>query len=420
MELDIIQFLTNKINFDRYAKHIKDYTLTKECSTIIKDFDYYYTSTKKTNIDIGDFITWFNVVRHPSWSEEVQSVYEVILTRVRESLDSGHGVDDTVVEHFVKLDIATRLFDASAKIAEGLESDMSVITDLLEEYEANVGSINDTTSEIRVLNDDDLLSILEDETSMGEYEWRLSELNQSIGKSGTGDLIGLVGRPDAGKTTMLAAEATYRASLIGADEQVLWFNNEEGASKVKLKLIMSALAKTKIDIMKDPAGSTELYYEAVGGKGKIIILDGTNMTERSIIQKCKEYNPKMIIIDQLAKVVLNHNENRNNEAQQSLALSRFARGLAKEYCQVIFTAWAGGEVEGVKYIDMSHIYGSKTGVQGEADALITIGRSNDEPTLAARNNRYLYIPKNKICNGDPAFYNGKFEVTVQGDIARFK
>ena len=93
----------------------------------------------------------------------------------------------------------------------------------------------------------------------------------------------------------------------------------------------------------------------------------------------------------------------------------WARELAKKYAPVITVHQADGSAEGVKWIDMSKLYGSKTGVQGEADAIITIGRLPEEG-----NKRYLYVPKNKLDGNNQAMRNGRFEIEIVPTLGRFK
>ena len=64
---------------------------------------------------------------------------------------------------------------------------------------------------------------------------------------------------------------------------------------------------------------------------------------------------------------------------------------------------------------MSQLHMSKTGIQGEADAIITIGRTMSKPA-----SRFIYVPKNKMKGDDPSLRNGQFEVTLDGERARFK
>ena len=66
------------------------------------------------------------------------------------------------------------------------------------------------------------------------------------------------------------------------------------------------------------------------------------------------------------------------------------------------------------------MHGSQTDIQGEADAIIALGRTH-EPGF--EQSRFIYIPKNKLAGGplsDESQRNGKFEVLIQPDIARFK
>ena len=95
--------------------------------------------------------------------------------------------------------------------------------------------------------------------------------------------------------------------------------------------------------------------------------------------------------------------------------ANWGREIAKAYAPVITVHQADGTAEGVQWIDMSQLYMSKTGIQGEADAIITIGRQPDKG-----NARFMYIPKNKMTGNVPSLRNGKFEIEIVPDLARFK
>jgi hypothetical protein len=62
--------------------------------------------------------------------------------------------------------------------------------------------------------------------------------------------------------------------------------------------------------------------------------------------------------------------------------------------------------------------GSKTDKAGEADLIITLGRDKEEEYK-----RYLHLPKNKLWGSSAtleAHRHGKFEVSIQPEIARYK
>ena len=64
---------------------------------------------------------------------------------------------------------------------------------------------------------------------------------------------------------------------------------------------------------------------------------------------------------------------------------------------------------------MNMLYGSQTGIQGEADLIIMLGRKDHGYT------RYISLPKNKLLTpGDKRMRNGRWTVTLKGDIARIE
>ena len=75
----------------------------------------------------------------------------------------------------------------------------------------------------------------------------------------------------------------------------------------------------------------------------------------------------------------------------------------------------GGDAEGKPYPSMDMLYGSKTGIQGEADLIIMLGRKDNSST------RYISLPKNKLQTPrNRAKRNGRWTVTLNADIARIE
>lgn len=74
-----------------------------------------------------------------------------------------------------------------------------------------------------------------------------------------------------------------------------------------------------------------------------------------------------------------------------------------------------------RYMLANYIPTHNTGLQGEADAIITLGRNLEDSTK--QYSRGLYVPKNKLAGGSrtiPEMRNGKFEIQIAPHIARFK
>ena len=124
------------------------------------------------------------------------------------------------------------------------------------------------------------------------------------------------------------------------------------------------------------------------------------------------------MFDQLDKV-----HGFSNEARDDLRIGKlyeWARDIAKEYCPVIAVSQVDGSGEGEKWIHMNQLRGSKTDKIGEADAIITVGKSN-EPGEDLK--RFIHVPKNKLFGGKrslEAHRHGAFELEIVPSIARYK
>ena len=63
---------------------------------------------------------------------------------------------------------------------------------------------------------------------------------------------------------------------------------------------------------------------------------------------------------------------------------------------------------------MEQLYGSKTGIQGEADGIITIGRRD-----SSSNERTVFVPKNKLPDGNNSMRNVRFHVDIDPNTTSF-
>lgn len=220
-------------------------------------------------------------------------------------------------------------------------------------------------------------------------------------------------------TTFCASEATYMASQMKEGQQVLWFNNEQIGWEVKWRVFQAALAWNRERMERNKSVLRSEFEKSVGGEGRIKIFDVHGRNIHAIEEIIKRHNPGLIIFDQLWKV-RGYEKSAGGDVQRLTAIFAKARDLAHEYAPVIAVHQADGSAAGEKYIPMESLYMSKTGCQGEADAIITLGVTY-EPGLEY--NRFINIPKNKLLGGKDskeALRHGKFEVIIKPEIARFE
>jgi len=133
----------------------------------------------------------------------------------------------------------------------------------------------------------------------------------------------------------------------------------------------------------------------------------------------RDVNPALIVFDQLDKV----SGFQGKEDREHLRLGRlykWARELAHEYGPVVAVSQSDASGAASKFLTMDQLRGSKVDKPGEADAIITIGKS-DELTL--RDKRYIHVPKNKLFGGprtEEKERHGFWEVEIRPDIARYE
>jgi len=411
MELDLLKLLSTEDLYLKYKSYIKPERLSKEVQEILNSLDEYYSETGKTEVEwTTDFYTWYTTLKHPSLSDAKVA----ILKGYCENLDALTAPNEAVLQSFLERDYSAQIGDLCLEIVDGTgKATMTDIIDTLEMFKSESRITNQFLEGERV-SIDDLEDQLQDLDVSQKFEWRLNELQLSLGSIKQGDFIIVGARPDSGKTTFLASEVTFFASQLQDDQCILWLNNEEMLQRVRQRQAQAALGWTYAEIMLDPAVTTEKYNKALGGKGRLVTYDDSNMTVSDVDKAVALYKPSIIVIDQLWKLG-GYEKESTSEVDRFARIAKHLRSLAKETGPVITTSQLDGSADGVTYPDMGALYNSKTAIQGEADAIIMIGIDLEtSPTK-----RYIRAPKNKLPFGDPKFRNAGHIVDIDAEHARY-
>ncbi|MCI4435501.1 MAG: AAA family ATPase [Ignisphaera sp.] len=333
--------------------------------------------------------------------------YTDYLSRVRDSDIS----EDILLESVRTLQNQQMAYDlalVAIDVSEGRES-ISKVFDKFKDFETT-----DTVEET-VFVTDDLEVLYTDTRHKSGLRWRLDSLNKSLGSLRKGDFGFIFARPETGKTTILASELTHMASQLSDDDgPILWFNNEEGGAKVKVRLYQAALGVSLVELYMDRKKSYNSYMRLT--KGKIKLYDSASVTKWQVERIVKELKPSLIVFDQIDKIK-GFNADRNDLRLGSIYI--WARELAKSYCPVIGICQSDVSGEGKKWLTMDNVAESKTSKQAEADWILGLGKTHE---LGMEFNRYLHLSKNKLSGDDdtdPSLRHGKLEVLIQPDIARY-
>lgn len=239
-----------------------------------------------------------------------------------------------------------------------------------------------------------------------------------LGSLRGGDFGFIFARPETGKTTFLASETTFMAEQLSEEDgPILWLNNEEKGSKVKIRCYQASLGATLAAINSNPIAARNAYMQKTHGKH--MIYNPTGAIHKSTVEKlCRRYKPSLLIFDQIDKIV---GFEADREDLKLGAMYQWARELAKEFdCPVIGVCQADGSGEGQKWLTMGNVANAKTAKQAEADWIVGIGKVAD---TGYENLRYLYASKNKLSgdeDSDPNLRHGKKECLIRAEVARYQ
>lgn len=410
-EVELLRLLGNRDHYDRFHKYIKDYALYPETATLVSDIgEYYKYNPELKEIVWADFSTWFRISKHPAWKKEQHKVFGAILDNVA----LVKSASPSVVDRFIELDCATQINEHVRSILEEAGTDgLTKIRATLEASEAAAAEIKAASSPMVTVNAE---SLFEKVWKKGDgIEWRLEDLNRAIGPVRRGDLVLVGKRPEVGGTTFIASEFTHMVTQLAEGQRAIIFNNEEIGEKIGIRLIQSALNATVFDIMADPKTMQSAYEAALKGRS-IDVYHDTALSVADVERTLRSNNYSLIAINVLDKVQGFH---KLEGVDRLRALSQWTRRLADKYGVVFLIAQADATAEGVRYLDQSQLYGSKTGMQAESDVQLMIGKDNNP---GYDHVRYFSIARNKTPGGprsDPALRHGKFEVEFDGERGRF-
>ena len=265
---------------------------------------------------------------------------------------------------------------------------------------------------------DDIDSILNETFRQSGLRWRLSTLNQMLGSIRPGDFGFIFARPETGKTTFLASEASFMAEQLTEEQgPILWLNNEEQSNKVKLRIYQAATGLSLAQINANPQAAKNVFLQKT--RGKLFLLNPKGSISKDMVERlCRQYKPSLVIFDQIDKVT---GFDADREDLKLGAMYQWARELAKTHnCPIIAVCQADATGEGVKWLTMANVANAKTAKQAEADFILGIGKIHDP---GYENLRFLHLSKNKL-SGDPdtdqSLRHGKREVLIRADIARYE
>ena len=406
--LTILLAFLNRQTWSKYNGYV-DYVYIKEnypeVHRLFLCLEMLYKASEIDEVTINDL----EVSLHTHYPQTKAGNYTALFETLR-NMDTASTTVITYLETAKHRTLATKLAGTALEFSEG-RTPLEALASQIEDFKLEVQQplIGEEKPDYVIAT----LEELERETFLESgLRWRLGSLNRNLGSLRKGDFGFVFARPETGKTTFLASEATYMAEQ--ASGNVLWINNEEGGKKVLRRAIQASFGVSAIELFANKQRYQKEYDEGVGKRLRII--DEVGISKSRVEELCEKYQPKLILLDQIDKIKGFDSDRLDIELKE---IYIWARELAKTYGPVIAVCQAGNTGEGKRWLTMGDVDNSKTGKQGEADFILGIGKVFDE---GLEDMRYLHLSKNKLTgdqDAEPTMRHGKWEVRIDADKARY-
>lgn len=419
MDLTLLRLLRTRERYEKLIKAVPTGALDLHTSVILDDFGKFFREFPDVGEITGDgpFWTWFRSFAHPSLNDQQRSLYQGLLKQINDPVPPE--LEAGLMDRLVAADTAQKLLTLVENFNEGKEIDLgAALRATVEQFELDTNR-KVKTPWVKV----DIDAMLEDTANDRGLHWRQPELNVSMRPLIPGDFGIIAGRPDKGKTTFLTDNLTYFAAQLadldwGKDRPIAWFNNEGPGDRIVRRMYQSALNATGSDLVARSKAKTlrRDYRDAVGHEDNLRVFDIHDFWNHEVEDIIRQTNPSVVVFDMVDNIKFGGAVSNNGQRTDQLleAMYQWARIIGvKHHCVVLATSQISADGENLAYPTLSMLKDSKTGKQGAAEFIITIGALDDFP-----NSRFLGTTKNKLAR-EGAPKSPKAEVTFDGDRGRY-
>lgn len=391
MDLNILQALRHRDKFRQLRGAVPDSMLGQETMAMLSWFDAYFKAFEDHNqVDTTTLQSLFTL--RATGTPEQLSVMRMLIAKLDEPVEDS--VLQGISEQLYERDFAGRAAALLNAYESGKEVDLTY--ELNRMASENMRRLSQTAPSSYI--DADIADILKDYESDRGLKLPTTALREAVGGLLGGDLIAVAGRPDKGKTSLVAAILTTFApqlrDLGWAGRPLLWLNNEGSGRRIVPRIYQAAL---KIDFaeltrLSNAGELRQKYLQAVDGQD-IRVKDMHGATLGQIEQVIEEMNPCAVVFDMVANFKLPGANGGGNKTDSLEAGWQELREMAVRHDFVaVGTVQISADGDNMLYPPYGALKDSKTGVQGAVDVQLMMGALNS-PDMASL--RGLSTPKNK-------------------------
>lgn len=381
MEQKIIKSLLQKESYNKYKQAIvRDYF--SEDIARLYDIIVEFHDKSPNHLDIEDIAEIF--IQRNTFSRARAAIIRDLITSIKEVPIPDEVVLEELLSLLKRKHIAREIATAVIPIMNSGKGDFIKVKSLLED----VG--NEQRNTIAEATQD-FSTMLSERLSTRDVPIPISSLQDRIQGIGKGSNVGVFGRPEAGKTSLVA---WFAARWIEKGCKTLYLAAEEPANQVLLRIASAFFSATEAEL-RNLSQSKIDRWERV--RKNLYLYDAAGASLSDLDDLCAHRLPSVAIIDQTDKLVASSVGDFQKKDYERLGfLWQEIRNIAKRRrCATINVSQASFDAEGARYLNFSTMARSRTDKGGELDLAIGIGRnpSNDSVDDGIR---YLSISKNKI------------------------
>lgn len=398
--------------------------LDKTTSTVLKDFGTFFEEFPEvTCVEPETYMTWWRDLAGKERKADEIQLMDTVLRAVSAPVEQA--VYDGITTKLREREFASKLADMLTKYKLG------AVTGLHEQAQALCFQCEALTKEEGLVDAfaASFEELLTEKDGGFRFHSRLTCINNATGGWPIGKAVILSAMTDGGKTTFLASEATHYAkqARLSGQGPVLVLSNEGDIADIRLRFYQAGAGMSTPDMLKNRDAALLRYEKEVGPtKGRDQALFVVNANGWSVFQAervIRSLRPSLVMFDMLANFRGFENEKRDDQRLERLA--QWAREKADRYRFLSFATWQmSDEARNEQYPAKECLHGSKIGVQGACDTILTFTRSVEKDAAkeqgvavakkkaaadkAVQNlvfSRYIGAPKQKIAgpNGARSF-----------------
>jgi replicative DNA helicase len=385
LNIDFFSKVKNKIDREMFDTELRE---------IFDTLVYSHTKYNRT-LSVSELQGIFND-RNPAMPNSSRNRVQEIITQLI-PLESSDDVHTDLVNNLWLRDKARQIGEKALDIFTGESEEFGELKKLIEVVED--GRIGDKTTYTIV--DKNLDELLTEEAGDNDFPFKFHLINEHIKGLDRGNLGIIFARPEVGKTTFCCFIAS---SYIKQGFQVVYWANEEPASRIKLRIIQSYFELTKDEMIEKRFDLLDRYRTEI--EPYLVIMDSVGTSIEEVDEYAKLNKPDIMFCDQLDKFRIKGEYNRGDERLKETYVT--AREIAKRNsCLVWAVSQASYDAHDRQFIDYAMLDNSKTGKAGEADVIIGIGKtgSSEVDNIV----RHICVSKNKV-NGWHGMINVQIDV----------